>query len=1127
MNFEHPTPATSTALPPCVRYSRIILIVALLAGISDRYAQANEPAGTEQFEKHIRPILVQHCGECHGEKKQAGGLRLDSRDGWKTGGDSGAAIVPGKPEESLLLEALQHKSFKMPPKGKLPAEVIQHFETWIRDGAPDPRVTVSDSTAATKSWPQEFEKRQKWWSLQPVVMPEVPTPRNVDWSTHPVDRFLLAKMEAAGLEPTADADPVTFERRLSFVLTGLPPTVAEIDQFRTRWNAGNPPGAASQAVSEEVERLLTSPHFGEQWARHWMDLVRFSETHGSEQDGHIRHAWRYRDYLIRAFNSDVPYDQLVKEHLAGDLLPHPRLRAGGFNESIHGAAWLHFVEFYHTPVDVKQEEVNVLETRIDNLGKTFQGLTIACARCHDHKFDAISQRDFQALYSVFASTRMAVRQTNDPTTLHVHDEELLGLRSGIRERVAQVWLNSLNDWAADLAAAWPLIKSKEALPAPVADADRRRERWIKALQAATSPDVPLTPVANWARQLTNPEMPINLEEQRTAWQQQQAAADVANRDNFQVIADFRSGKPADWFEDGPTFRTAADGDLVVAATGHDAISRVSLAGRHTDLVSSKHGGALRSPNFIIEARWISALVQGTGDARLRLVIENFQGDSVLFTSVMPRLNDAQYRWITLPVRDQWVGRRGYLELVTGDEMTYAGRVNNSAGTSNGHRSSAGISVIVNHLRDGSAPRVVSSLPISVFEGGSDVKSIAERLATATQSAIEAWRDGRASALQVQWVAALQAGGLLPAPVNSDAELTRLVTRYREIEEQIPFAERVPSVVEEAFVDEPLFQRGNHRRHGEIVPRGYLAALSTGAAFPASSSGRLEIAELIASPRNPLTARVMVNRIWQHVFGLGLVASPDNFGHLGETPTHPELLDWLADEFVKQGWSVKSMVRLLVTSRAFRLSTRASAHAAETDPANRLLSHASLRRLQAEEIRDAVLRASGRLDVRSFGEPVPVYIEATRQADNFPVPASGPIDGAGRRSIYIELRRNFLPSFLQVFDFPKPTDTIGRRNLTQVPAQSLALFNDPFVIGEAERLGKVLAEFPQTVDQRIAEAYLRIVNRPPTEIEVSLAREWLQSQSTSLGLSDPDLRDPRPWKDFAHACFNMKEFLYLR
>ncbi|MBI5773628.1 MAG: DUF1549 domain-containing protein, partial [Verrucomicrobia bacterium] len=410
-----------------------------------RLLAAPTAAQTEFFEKKIRPVLAGECYECHSAKKQKGGLRLDWRDALLKGGDNGPAIVPGDAKKSLLITAITHArdDLKMPEKGvKLDEAVIQDFIAWVNNGAPDPRDTPPSADVAASTWDATLAARRTWWSFQPVTNAAVPTPKNAAWSEHPVDRFLVAKMEERGLQPASPADPRVLIRRLQFALTGLPPTPEEVAAFVRESSIGN----RQLAFGNLADRLLVSPQFGERWARHWMDLVRYAETHGSESDPEIREAWRYRDYLIRAFNADVPLDELIREHIAGDLLPSPRLnRAEGLNESAIGIASLRLNEHGFQPVDTLDDQVKTIENQIDVLSKAFQGITIACARCHDHKFDPISQRDFYALYGVLASTRPAQVVVDAPELQTKNRAALAKLKGEIKLKLAEAWIAAADE----------------------------------------------------------------------------------------------------------------------------------------------------------------------------------------------------------------------------------------------------------------------------------------------------------------------------------------------------------------------------------------------------------------------------------------------------------------------------------------------------------------------------------------------------------------------------------------------------------------------------------------------------------------------------------------------------------
>src|SRR6266542_1404540 len=398
---------------------------------------ARGDSGVEFFEKKVRPVLVEHCYSCHSEraKKNRGGLLLDTRQSIREGGDTGPALVPGKPAASLLLKAVRYtdETLKMPPKGKLPDAVIANLEEWIKNGAADPRDRAA--TAASPSWEEMLRNRRHWWSLQPARRADPPRVKNSSWSHHPVDRFLLAGLEERGLTPADRADRQTLIRRLSLVLRGLPPAPDEVEAFVR--------DESPHALDKLVDRLLASPHFGERWARHWLDVVRFTETHGNEWNYEVHHAWRYRDYLVRAFNDDVPYDRLVREHLAGDLLKQPRWnRSEGFNESVIGTAFYRFGEANHDDcIGLPQIGYDLADNQIDTLSKAFQATTIACARCHDHKRDAVSTNDYHALLGGLRSSRLVSHTIDTPEVNAKTIQRLRDLKTALRKELGEVWLS--------------------------------------------------------------------------------------------------------------------------------------------------------------------------------------------------------------------------------------------------------------------------------------------------------------------------------------------------------------------------------------------------------------------------------------------------------------------------------------------------------------------------------------------------------------------------------------------------------------------------------------------------------------------------------------------------------------
>ncbi len=1032
------------------------------------------------------------------------------------------------------------------------------------------------------------------WAFRPVTRPAIPTPKDAAWSTNAIDRFLLAKLEASGLAPAAAAEPRALARRLHFVLTGLPPSVEATEAFVREFNQ-----QPATSIQHRVDTLLASPHFGERFARHWQDVVRYADTHGTEHDAFIPHAWRYRDYLIRAFNADLPYDQFVREHIAGDLVGEPRV-SGGLNESLLATTWWRLVEMNQTPVDVKGEEVLVVDNQIDALSKAFLGLTVSCARCHDHKFDPISQQDFHGLYSILASSRTSMRVVDAPEKLHAQDAELTKLKGEIRTALAAQWRTQIEQWPAAISSLSPTGGEGRGEGANATHA-AETIRWRNAFAAAETNKSPLAsllkairsgaavPAASPGVSPANPA--VNGRDARRA----------GGTPAPLPFADFSTASDNGWFATGGFARPAAAGEFSLATSGSNFLAAIYPAGRFSHLLSDKHPGTLRSPNFTITNKLVSALVTGDNNARVRLIIENFQGDSLLFSQISPKLNDrSTVRWVSLPIRDTWRGRRAYVELVPRDDYPYLGIVKDASKLPSDGRSAAGLVKVVFH--DGEKPpdppawpqeldialRSANALAPVGAGPGSPVQTrppFAAAFAAAARRAAEAWEAGQCDDAQANFLNALLRLGLLentavssPSPPSGEragvrgqtppeptgapsaqaappphpqslspgggegGSLAVLVARYRELELRIPVPTRVVAVVDEApGFDTPFFPRGDHLKPGAPVPRQFLSAFAA-APYQSRTSGRLELAEDIL--RNPLTARVMVNRLWHHVFGVGLVRSVDNFGKLGEEPSHPELLDWLASEFIAQGWSTKAMLRLMLTSRAFALSggveelkssrvedgktmparptapTLQPFNSSTLDPSNRLLSHANLRRLDAESLRDAILAASGRLDLTPFGPGVPVPIP-TGQRDDYS-PDNGPLDGRGRRSLYLEVRRNHPSPFLFAFDQPKPSSPAGRREPTNVPAQSLTLLNDPFVVEQAGHFAARALAQPGDTSARIRWLYATALSRPAIEAEVTRSAAFLTQQAAVNG-SD----EKKAWQDLAHAVFNLKEFLYLK
>jgi hypothetical protein len=887
---------------------RIVLLALVLA--SPGWPQA------DFFEARIRPVLIANCESCHDSSKATSGLKIDSREGLQRGGSRGTAVSPGNPDGSLLYRAISYRDpmLKMPPSGKLPDAVIADFRQWIEQGAHDPR---SETPGAPQPGAINWERARLHWSFQPIKRAGPPKTRNTTWPRSPIDSFLLAKLEDANLSPAAPADRRTLLRRASFDLTGLPPTPEELEAFLK--------DSSPAAFEKVVNRLLASSHYGERWGRHWLDLVRFAETNGHEFDFYKDEAWRYRDYVIRAFNEDFPYDRFVFEHIAGDGMAGRRLSTDGkYWETPLASGFFGLGEERNGATDLEEVRSEMRDSKIDVFGKAFLGLTVACARCHDHKFDPIPTTDYYGLGGIFDSTRTTLASVSSPEV----------------------------------------------------------EKEIDEIVARLKADAPASGEPQTIQLRDGDEL-------------------------FDMRRFSRSG----------------------AAFAERSARLDSSRG-----VSDKLTGIMVSRSFIPTKRYIHVRVAGTKFNPVReepsqLAVTIFAPGR--YPKGVAGDGDRKMRWKTIPLKEE-VNQVCHLEIA--DRRR------------NGHI-------------------VVDAIVLS------DSKEPPED--------------------RVETLAPLPAGGELEASIPT------------EIFGRISY-EDVPHNLR-------IHERGNHLNLGQEVPRRFLQILDGENTAPYSNgSGRMALAEALTRPDNPLLARVMVNRIWKHHFGEGLVRSVDNFGKTGDRPSHPELLDYLAQEFIRSGWSMKAMHRMMMLSAAYGMDSSESAAAKEKDPQNRLLSHMPVRRLDAESVRDAILAVSGSLDRTVYGPSIPVHVSAYQ--DGRGKPASGPLDGAGRRSIYLEVRRNFLAPLLLAFDYPLPTSTAGRRMVSNVPAQALTLMNNEFVVGQAALWsGRMETSFTDP-RARLDAMFVRIFGRTPEPAERDSVQTFLAEGS---------------WSDLAHVLFNAKEFLFLR
>ncbi len=990
---------------------------------------------------------------------QKGGLRLDSRESLLKGGESGPVVNPGHPEKSELVRAINYEAdgFQMPPTGKLDADSIGALTEWIREGAAWP--ASSSGGGGPSATRMDFAKRAEHWSFQPLRRSVVPRVAEAAWPRNPVDAFLAQRQQAAGCGHADPADRRTLLRRVTFDLIGLPPTIDEINAFL----ADDSP----RAYEKVVDRLLASPHYGVRWARHWLDLVRFAETYGHEFDYPIPEAWRYRDYLVRAFNDDLPFNQFVTEHIAGDLIPRPRRNVRDrTNESVVATAFWWFGQAVHSPVDLRVEECNQLDNQVDVMGKAFLGLSIACARCHDHKFDPIRARDYYALTGFLRSSRQQFAFLADPQPV----TQFANWRRSCEPRCTELVARLLNPqrWSDgspndEILRPWRELKELASGPAFVARRQQLAEEYKRVAHAAAT------------------------DEQKSV-----------------VFEDFSSASFAGWRSSGSAFvsRPTRAGDFVLGTSIEQPILEFAAPGAaHSGLIAPRLRGALRSKTFTITKPFIQyhAERRGATDAaarpykagQLNVIVDGFQiiRDPLWGQLSLNVENDAPAAWYTQNV-SKLIGSQAYLEIVDEDD--------------------GWIAVDAIRFSDDARPPVdrpndlvLSLLDDPAIDGPAEAGGwLLQDLSRDGLALVVGTTGGRPFREVASCLAQFALLALRTADRPREAhELARLLDEIRRREATLDRSPRVLALADGSGENDHVLIRGNPRKAGEEVSRRFLEVFH-GAEMPAAEagSGRLELAQSLTGSAAPLVARVIVNRLWHHHFGRGLVASTDDFGKMGEPPTHPELLDYLARELIRSGWSIKRLQRLLVTSAAYRLSSHAADPRSDAvDPENRLVHKARVTRLEGEAIRDSILAVSGRLDERLEGPSVPVHLDDFMTGRGRPG-VSGPLDGGGRRSIYLEVRRNFLNPMFLAFDFPIPATAAGRRAQSNVPAQALTLLNDPFVAQQARlwARGVLAGRLDQAEDARLDRLYETAFARRPTSAESALSPSSFCSNRVRTG-----------------------------
>ena len=952
------------------------------------------------FNFHIRPILVQNCYLCHGPdpSSRKADLRLDTYEGATALlEDGGHAIVPKKASKSLMVYRInaEEKDVMMPPPEsnlKLTARDKALLEKWIKQGA---------------------EWKEHWAFIKPELAEN-------KGKTVSIDDFINQSLEQKDLETSPIADKNTLIRRLSYTLTGLPPSPAAIEKFVN--------DTSEDAYEKLVDSYLNSTAYGERWARHWMDLVRYAETKGHEFDFTITGAWKYRDYLIRAFNNDIPYDQLLKEHLAGDMLKNKRYnKETEIVESTLGTAFYTFGEGSHSPVDVRQQEADRIDNMIDVTSKTFQGLTVSCAKCHDHKFDPITAADYYAFYGIMESTRfspiIADFSKKDEQTL----KEIESVKTYMQQLVVNKWTESGGLQNLDLTA-----KAESGTKAP--------------------------------------------------------------EKNYTILGDFSEADFDGWKSNGLAFGSKTTlGNPIVTASGN--LTKLSNGYASSKTFGKGVFGALRSPNFTIDSDFVGVKARGARSV-IRVIIDNFQLiQNPIYGDMEKGINSEDWANFTFNV-GPWKGHKAYIEIMPGSFNRHDYKL----------QKDAYVEAKYAIAYDGEWPKNVQSRKANSSSQGNGV--------------------------------------LTPAivdQINQKLKRNQLPKRFPELRTALDSTAKLASnFSEKSFfygvndgfaINSPVFNRGSYKELSEAhIARRFLSALPKGnVPFLSEGSGRLELANAMLDKENPLTSRVMVNRIWHHLFGKGIVETVDNFGLQGKLPTHPELLDYLAIKFQEESWSIKKMVREIVTSDAFKRSTIRSEELQEKDPINIYLASFPVKRLESEAIRDGILAATESLNDTMYGPPVATHLTKFMEGRGRPA-KSGPLDGNGRRSIYQEVRRNFLDPMMTTFDRPMPFSTFGKRDVTNVPSQSLIIMNDPFVTKQAEIMAKkLLKQGNLSFDEKINWIYMRAFSRMPSIEEIAKAKSFITTlkKTEKEGTEENELdKETMIWKDYCHSIFNLKEFIYL-
>ena len=1088
------------------------------------------------FENEVRPLLIKHCHECHSEEtgKKKGGLLLDRKAGWQMGGDAGPAIVPGDLDDSLFIKAIRYEDpdMQMPPKSRLSAEEVSIFEKWVAMGAPDPR----DGSMERQNAGHQFniEDARSYWAFRPLQQSTPPDVKSVNWPRGAVDRFVLAELESRHLAPAQDADPRALVRRVHYDLTGLPPASDVVDNF-----AANP---SLRAFETMVDNLLASPTFGEKWGKHWLDVARYADSNGGDRNFTFYQAWRYRNYVIDSFNLDKSFYQFVREQIAGDLLPASS--DAQRHDQLIASTFLALGPKMLTERDKEKLRLDTADEQVDTIGRAFLGLTFGCARCHEHKFDPISQEDYYAMAGIFRSTQVVMGTRNGcvnvaswveqplPDTRAKLDElskTVERLEMAMRLKVERAYqkkggskmtANNLplagviyDDTDAAKFGDW--IESKENAnrfgPGYLHDDGKDKGAKRVVFQGSVHENgLYEVRVAYSADKTRARNIPITVE----AWGEKHSLTLDQTKPPtigglLEPIGRFR-------FEKGGRNNviigtSGTKGTVIVDAVQFIPIKDIK---RETDSIAmamampanSKSGGR-------------SGSKAGGRDLPLAGIIYDDTHAKTVGNWTKSTLNKNRYGPGYIHDNKEGKGsKRLTLEASLPKDGVYEVRI---AYPAEGNRAKAvpitieagdkSYKATLDETKRGRIAGLFEPIGRFEFKKGGRANVIFETTGTKGYVIIDAVQFVPVGEIEMEAEVLANVGesavedAEIPLFLMDDGQLSKELSRLIGLLKNKELA-MAPRDAEDAG-DIHLRVRGEPGQLGPMIQRGFPEALSSGAKprIPAGHSGRLQFAEWLAGPNNALLDRVMTNRVWSWLFGRGIVASVDNFGTLGAGPSHPELLEYLASRFRTSNGSIKRLVREIVMSRAYQLGARAPESVAAADTENALFGRRNIRRLAAEEIRDSLLQLSGKLDQKTGAAT------SSRFGQDLDKPMSFEKDRL--RTVYLPVARNNTVAEFSTFDAANPDLVTGKRSSTTVPAQALYLMNSGFILEQAKAIAQSIESKGGDTGVRIAGLYSTVLNRRPTDAEAKRAASFVDSIPNGL-------------TEFAHVLLASTEFLFV-